>query len=235
MGTYMDFLTYHVTFCYSAGIFFFRGKVLFISVVSRMRFQWATMLGASQGCRLCWRGIYLLGFHFDTTSLFDSSCLTFHLYRKLSLLSGCKMRLSPTLEQFRANEEMHLPSIIPDLIHDIIPCVYSPTLPQSCTYSLLLDVESKLATGSNYQKTTLLGTTDGFWFLRVTIPSLLACEHDSQVELRATVQRTRCVVLSCPCLCRTGVPQQHVLTQPSESGPVGHCHPMVRFRVQGSQ
>lgn len=81
-------------------------------------------------------------------------------------------------------------ALFPDLINDIIPCVYSPTRLQSCTHSLLLDVESKLATGSNYHKTTLLGTKDGFWFLRVTISSLLAYEHDSQVELLAAVQRT---------------------------------------------
>lgn len=173
------------------GFSFFRGKVLFISVVSRMRFQWATMLGASQGCRLCWRGIYLLGFHFDTTSLFDSSCLTFHLYCKLSLYSVGARRDCRRLwnSSVRMRKCIYQASS-PDLIHDIISCVYRPTLPQPCTHSLLLDVDSELATGSNYHKTTFLGTKDGFWFLRVTISSLLSCEHDSQVELLATVQRT---------------------------------------------
>lgn len=54
-------------------------------VVSWMRFRWR-LACVSQDC-LCWRGIYLLGFHFDTTSLFRSSS-TFQFYRDTILPHG---------------------------------------------------------------------------------------------------------------------------------------------------
>lgn len=48
------------------------------------------------GCSLCWRGIYLLGFHFDTTSLFNSFFFWIFHYRD-TLSSHCKRFLAASL------------------------------------------------------------------------------------------------------------------------------------------